>query len=144
MPQELTLAPSILVVERFSRNGTTGNVSLHNIIGRFLFRHFPAKSGGFFVITGVTNLRGYVDSVVVGCRIEAPGDSAPAAESSITVNIPKSAQPCDPNVTLDAYFPFDKVEFRQPGQYWVVVTVNGQELGRRPLKVMQVSATVTR
>ncbi|MGA8477711.1 MAG: hypothetical protein WB696_07105 [Chthoniobacterales bacterium] len=130
------LSPAIYFSDSVIREEGTGKLSL---IGGFQFFNaggFPFQGPPFVVTVALRNL---VENqqIKLGVRIVGPDEStlADTTGQMILKKVESS------EILFEFPIPVPQLNYSRPGTYLAVISLNDQELGRRPLLVRAVTST---
>ncbi len=134
MQTEPRLVPGIILSDMVIREAGSNKLSLIGCFQRFHFPHFPAQTGQWFATVGVTGIRD-ATSFNVTARIEVTESAHVVSSTNAFVDV-KNVQSIQPDIIFEVPLPFNGVVFQNQGRYTVVVLVDTEEVGRRPLEVV--------
>jgi hypothetical protein len=138
MQIEPRLVPGIILSDVVIREAGSNKLSLIGCFQRFHFHGFPARTGQWFATVSVTGIRD-ATSFNVTARIEVTESAHVVSSTSAFVEV-KGVESIQPDIIFDVPLPFNGVEFATKGRYTVVVLVDTEEVGRRPLEVVLLEA----
>lgn len=121
------------------REAGSNKLSLIGCFQRFTFPRFPAQTGIWFVTVGVTGIRGTLNALNVTARIEISDSAHVISSSNAHVQFAEGNPPIQPDAVFEVPLPFSGVVFQNPGKYVIVVLVDTEEVGRRPLEVAPIT-----
>jgi hypothetical protein len=128
--------PGITLSDLVIREAGSNKISLIGCFQRFQFPQFPFRTGQWFATVGVTGIRD-ATSFNVTARIEVTDSAHVVSSTSALVEV-KGVDSIQPEIIFDVPLPFNGVVFKNEGRYTVVVLVDTEEIGRRPLEVVSI------
>lgn len=135
MVQEPALCPAILLSDLVIREKVTEKLSLVNSFGQLRLPKFPFPTPPFFITVWLTHLRGRLPRLDIATRIEEPKSGHVLASASGQIQFPPEAPPFDEQTVLDLPIPMPPFLVSQPAVYSIVILVNNEKVGQRPLPI---------
>ncbi|WP_202214403.1 hypothetical protein [Methylacidimicrobium sp. AP8] len=136
MDQEPVLCPAILLSDLVVREKATDKLTLVNTFGQLRLPKFPFPTPLFFITVWLTHLRGRVGQLDIAARIEDPKSGHVLASASGQIQFPAEAPPFDEQAVLDLPIPMPPFLVPQAAVYSVVILVNNEKVGERPLPIV--------
>jgi hypothetical protein len=118
---------SILICDDVYRDEITKKLVVVGTFNRINAESFPCKHGRVVVLFSITDGQGEYE-LSLSIEHERSGVEVARIRGPITIHDPLAIH--DINVTLD------KLQFVEPGKYWVMVKVDGEIIQQRPFFVM--------
>ena len=140
MNSEPTLIPGIILSDMVIREQGTNKASCIGVFHAFTLPQFPHNIGGFFATIGITNIREQLEEMNATARLEEPGSGHVLASSSAKLQFHGGGSGLTPQMVIDLSFPFKAVTLSHAGTYHLVILVNNEEVGRRPLEVISITS----
>jgi hypothetical protein len=136
---EPALMPGILLSDGAIREMGTGKCTFIGSFQLYNLPQFPCAVPPFFVTAFITNLGPEVKALDVTMRIENPQNSMVLASAAVKINF---GQALDRKYVFEVPVPIAGLTFPSAGTYTVVILVNNEKLGERPLHVLAAQGTV--
>jgi hypothetical protein len=124
------------------REHGTGKLTLVGCFSVYNARQFPFTPPRFFVTASFTNLQGHIEALRITARVEDPQSSHVLASTSGEIKFPPDFQH-KRNAVMELPIPMPRFTVNQPGDYKVVLLINNENVGDRPLTINPVSAAPT-
>lgn len=121
------------------REAGSGKLTLVGIFHRLRPPTMPFRTGRFFATVSLTNLRGSFKVVNVTLRVEQRGTAHVVFSASAKIEFKQEHTFSDYDV-LDIPIPVGPIPFQEAGTFDIVVLVDSDECGRKPLRVEVVTA----
>jgi hypothetical protein len=137
---EPALMPGILLSDGAIREMGTGKCTFIGSFQLYNLPQFPCGVPPFFVTAFVTNLGLEVKGLDITIRIENPQNSMVLASAAVKIDFGQHSP--DRKYVYEIPVPIAGLTFPSAGVYTVVVLVNNEKLGERPLHVLAVQGTV--
>ena len=134
------IVAGITLADHVIREAGSGKISLIGCFSQFNFPQFPFKMGRFHVHAGVTNVRGVIEKFSATCRIEMSGTGHVVGSVGAEVGVAPNSPAFSPNFVFDVVFPFEGNVFITAGLHDIVILVDNEVIGKRPISIMQVTA----
>jgi hypothetical protein len=132
MDFEPVIVPGIILSDQLLEDRCSGKPSLIGVFDNLKFSAFPAVMNLFWATCWVSNLHGNVEQIEGDCRIDHLASGEVIAEKSVRINVHKRLDRVSwiPIAAL-----FKDTTFSEPGTHVVVMSINGEEIGRRDFNV---------
>lgn len=140
---EPALCHGIILSDHLIREAGTGKLSLIGCFNLYNLSQFPAQVPPFFITALLTNLRGKFQKLSVTVRIEDPATGHVLVSSSATMELKEDANPLSDNDVVELPFPIRPIILPKAGMYSIVVLVDNEKIGHRPLKVNSITSSQT-
>ncbi len=137
---EPALTQGIIFSDLVIRENGTGKLSLINCFNTFNVQKFPFRTPPHYIVSLITNLKGKIDELNVTARIEMQGTGHVVASVPGHMKFHPDSRPLSDNDIIEIPFPVKSYTVPEPGKYTVVILLNSEELGRRPIVFQQVVA----
>jgi hypothetical protein len=116
------------------REQGTKKFSLIGCFNNYSSNTFPFIVPGFFATALISNIKGNHESLNVTLRVEAPESGHVLTSTSATVRLIMGVTFSGDEV-LDLPFPLRQFVVQEPGVYQILVLVNNEKIGSRPLGI---------
>ena len=142
---EPALVPGIIFCDYVIREQGSGKLTLVGCFQAFVFKEFPAKKNRFFVVVGVTNLRGQIKEINITARIEdsKSGHVLASASGKLEFTGEGEMPMIQPMNVIELPLPINEITFPAAGTYSAVVLVDNEEISRRNFPVLSVTSAST-
>jgi hypothetical protein len=139
MPTKPTLVPGIILSDSAERDPKTGRISLIRCFDAKSFLEFPATSGPFVATIWLSNVPERTEFLKLDVLVveEATSEIISQAAGQIKLGPLLPGGITTSRTVFDLDIPVRTVLFPRPGNYWIVIHLNGEEAGIRPLSVQQ-------
>ncbi len=137
---EPALMPGILLSDSVIREMGTGKCTFIGSFQMYNLPQFPFQVPPFFVTAFVANLGPEVKALDITIRVENPQNSMVLASAAVKIDF--GQQTPDRRAAYEIPVPIAGLTFPAAGTYSVVVLVNNEKLGERPLHVLAAQGTV--
>jgi hypothetical protein len=139
MKDEIVLM-GIMLSDSAIREMGTGKVSYIGSFHQYQSPAFPLAVPPFVVTPILTNIRGKIEKpIAIGVRIEDPKTGLILANTVGNLAVQPEYTFVGSEV-LDVSFPIPPLVFQSAGIYTVIVMVDGEKIGSRPLPVNSITA----
>ena len=139
MKDEIVLM-HIMLSDSAIREAGTGKVSFIGSFHQYQSAAFPFVVPPFFVTPMITNIRGQVEKpIVVAVRVEDPRTGQVLANTVGNIGVMPQFTFTGTEV-IEVPFPIQPIAFQSPGNYTVIVMVDGEKIGSRNLPVNSITA----
>ena len=137
LESEPSVIPGILLSDLSIIEQGTQKRSLVGIFDKFAFDQFPANYQRFFITVWASNIEGALTEIDVTSRIEQKGSAHVVFSSSAKMAFEERKFNRGDIIAFSLAVP--TITFPTPGLYTVLILLNGEEVGRRDVDVVQVS-----
>lgn len=138
---EPALCPLIVLSDSIIVEQGTGKLSIIGGFDRFNVPQVPFQIGRFFITVGITNLTGPVKELNVTVRLELPDSGHVIHSASQKMEFVSGPQTMMPSNVINFAIPMIGATFPQAGRYVVVALLNNEEIGRRYIEVVIITAS---
>lgn len=138
LESEPSVVPGIFLSDNSITEQGTQKRSLIGCFDQFSFPQFPAKYPRFFITVWVTNIEGALTQIDLTVRIQEQNSAHVVFSSSIKAELHEETKFERENI-LAFSIPVPGITFPTPGTYTVVILINGEEAGKRDIKVKDVA-----
>lgn len=138
LESEPSVVPSIFLSDNSIIEQGTQKRSLIGCFDQFSFPQFPAKYPRFFITVWVTNIGGALTHIDLTTRIQEHDSAHVVFSSSIKAELTEERK-FERDQILAFSIPVPGITFPTPGSYTVLILLNGEEAGKRDIKVLQVA-----
>lgn len=132
MDSEPVIVPGIVLSDQSIQDRRTGKYTLVGIFDNLNFRSLPSISQTFWATCWISNLHGGVGEIEGACRLLHKESGRVLEERFIPIDLNR-------NMERDVWFTivekFHKTTFYEPGKHEIVISLNGEEIGRRSFNV---------
>jgi hypothetical protein len=140
MSFEPALTLGIIFSDTAIREQGTGKNSLIGCFSIFNLPQIPCAVAPFFITAFITNLTGDLKEIDVTARIENPKNGMVLASTTGKIQF---LQPQERNDVSEISIPIFNLGFPSAELYKVVILINNEKVGERPLLVRDSRATQT-
>jgi len=138
LESEPSVLPAIFLSDNSITEQGTQKRSLIGCFDQFSFPQFPAKYPRFFITVWVTNIEGTLTKIDLTTRIQDQKSAHVVFSSSIKAELNEEKKFERDNI-LAFSIPVPEITFPTQGDYTVVILLNGEEAGKRDIKVLEVA-----
>jgi hypothetical protein len=136
---EPSIIPCILLSDLSIVEHGTQKRSLVGCFDQFAFPQFPANYVRFFITFWVSNIEGTISELDLTTRIEQTGSAHVVFSTSIKLPLGEERKFAR-NELMAFSVPVPGIGFPTPGTYRVLILLNGDEVGKRDINVLQVAS----
>jgi hypothetical protein len=138
---EPTIVPGIVLSDLAIVEAGTQKRTLVGCFDQFAFPQFPAAYARFFVTVWVTNVEGKLSEIDLTTRIEQKGSAHVVFSSSAKLPL-GGEKNFERNQLMTFSVPVPGLTFPTHGAYTVIILLNGDEVGRRDINVLQIATQI--
>lgn len=136
LDSEPAVIPGIFLSDVSLIEQGTQKRSLIGCFDQFAFTQFPAGYGRFFITGWITNMEGTLSEMELTTRIQEIGSAHVVFSSSSKAEFGEERK-FERNNIVAFSTGVDGIVFPKPGRYVILLLLNGEEVGKREINVLQ-------
>lgn len=136
LESEPSVVPGILLSDVSIVEQGTQKRSIIGSFDQFMFAQFPANYGRFFITAWITNMQGGLSELEVTTRIQEVGSAHVVFSTSTRAEFGEERK-FERDNTMGISTAVAGIVFPKPGRYVILLLMNGEEVGKREVNVLQ-------